>query len=240
MNIVDIHTHMLAFVDDGARNKEIMREMLERSFCQGVKKIIFTPHYNESNGMVKSAQYYTALGKETAKSISDELEVFEGNEIFYTSNSIKNLIDKKISTLAGSRYILVEFPYYIEHSELVNSVNELIISGYIPIIAHVERYRCLYEHPEDIKKMVHMGAYLQLNAGSIIAGNLQTKRFCKRLLRTNLISFIASDCHNLTDRAPNLEECIKVIKKKYGEAVAELLFWHNPNKVLQNEIIVVP
>lgn len=235
MAFFDIHTHIAPGIDDGSKDDEMTLEMLRKSYMSGVANIILTPHYNEPHRVTAeiSPDLLEHIRK-LAADISKDMRIFAGNEIFFTNNTKTLLLNRKAASLAGSNYVLLEFSYGVSCSELISAVNEVRMCGYWPILAHVERYDCIYEKgfPE---RLAAAGAYLQMNAGFIISANFRASRFISKLLKENLISFIGSDCHNLTSRSPNMGECIKLLNEKYGSEMTERLLMHNPEKIIKNE-----
>lgn len=234
MAYFDIHTHIAPQIDDGAKNDETALEMLKILYSSGVKHVILTPHYSERDGF--SGDVFSALEKvkSLAEKVSPDMKIYPGNEIFYSSNVINLLKQEKIATLAGSRYVLVEFSYRISAEAMYSAVNELRMSGFRPIIAHVERYNCLYEKGVA-EHLTDCGAYLQVNAQSIISAKLKTAHLIKMLLKNDLVSFIASDCHGNKERSPNMGKCISVINKKYGAETVNKIFFENPMRIVNDK-----
>lgn len=236
MTLFDIHTHIVPGIDDGARNEEIALKLLEISYKNGVRKIILTPHYNEEFEFTADIRDYIEKMQIYAEKIADDLYIYPGNEILYSSNTISLLQNHKISTLADSNYVLVEFPYTISKEDLFFATNELLLCGYWPIIAHVERYECFYDKGVA-EYLTNSGAYLQLNAQTVISSKHKELRFFKKLVKKNLLSFIGSDCHSVHRRPPNLESAAKIIEAKYGKNTVERIFVNNPNCILNNQRI---
>ncbi len=112
------------------------------------------------------------------------------------------------------------------------------MGGYIPILAHVERYREVCASLERIEELIGMGAYIQVNASSIMGKyGLSTRHFTRTLLKKKLVHFVATDAHNCESRAPELEKCATWIEKKYGQTYARQLLWDNASRVIEGEYI---
>lgn len=235
MDIIDIHCHITPGVDDGAKDRETSRSMLSLSKQQGVTDIILTPHYNERRGMITDPREGFTRAKEEAKTLG--IRLYTGNEIYYSRGAMEQLHAGALYTLAGTGYVLAEFSFTAEFEAIRRGLSELINAGFQPVVAHVERYSSVYQ--SDIYELLELGAYLQLNANSVMAGSFQVKRFCKRLLKENLVSFIASDCHNMAERKPNLGDCATYIEKKYGGDVCEKIFSRNPRLLIDGKDIIV-
>jgi protein-tyrosine phosphatase len=111
-------------------------------------------------------------------------------------------------------------------------------AGYIPIVAHVERYADIVEHPGRVSDLIEMGCYIQVNASSIMGKyGFGIAHFTKKLLKQQQVHFVASDAHDAAGRAPKLLECRKFVEKKFGEDYANHLFCINPANVIRNDQI---
>lgn len=235
MNYFDIHTHIAPGIDDGAKNDEITLKMLQISYDSGVRNIILTPHYDEPQKLTADVSGCIENMRKLAGKISPDLNIYPGNEVFFTNKTKSDLLEKKAATLADSKYVLLEFSYGISSKNLVSGINQILMCGYWPIIAHLERYQCMYEKGLA-KHLSDMGAYLQMNAGFIVSSSgFKTSRFISKLFKDNLISFIGSDCHNITSRPPNIGKCAEVLDKKFGSEVTERILMRNPEKIIKNE-----
>jgi protein-tyrosine phosphatase len=156
-----------------------------------------------------------------------------GTEYHVDTHIVEALDSGRCRTLAGSRYVLCEYSESSEYSDLSTMTQELILHGYVPIIAHVERYRCIVDDPEGAGRLREMGAWIQLNADAVLGmEGIATRRFCKKMLKAAYVDVIASDSHGVDKRACHLDKCYRALAKKYGEAYAERLFYQNPAKII--------
>lgn len=233
---VDIHSHILHAVDDGAANLAEARKMLELAYSEGIRIICTTPHFHpgshEGQRMLIEERL-TELRRLAADCVPG-LEIVPGNELHYGESAVAALNSGACRCLGSGRYVLVEFHPGREYTHLREGLNRLITSGYIPILAHVERYTCLKKQTSRVSELIQMGAYIQVNAKSVLSR--QTSRWVKGLLQDELVHFIATDSHNARDRAPQLKACGAYIAKKYGE-YARLLLRENPLRAIRGEYI---
>ena len=231
--MVDIHCHLLYGVDDGATSFKVSSIMLDEAAAQGITDIILTPHYRK--GMFPYNNENIANNYETIKKVADSngIKLYLGCEYHADSDMIQYLQAGRVRTLAGTDYVLVEYSHDSTYLQVRNSLEELISNGYIPVIAHAERYRIIQKDPGTAGQFREMGAKIQLNADSILGidGSLP-RRVCKRLLKNSLADIVASDSHGTLSRKCNISECRKYITKKYGEYYAEKLFVLNPGKII--------
>lgn len=234
--MIDIHTHLLFGVDDGPKELEESVQMLQDAANQGISAIVLTPHYR--HGMFpyhkeKIIKHYEAL-LPYAREIGIRIEL--GCEYHVNSQITEAFASGRVMTLAGSGYVLTEYEYETEYEYIERMTQQLISHGYIPVIAHVERYRCLIKNPELIDQLRHQGAWIQVNADAVLgleggAG----KRFCKKLLKNGWVNVIASDSHGIQRRVSHMEKCREYLLKKYDERYVEKLFCQNPGKILEAE-----
>lgn len=226
--MIDIHSHVLPFIDDGSNSIDESVNLLKNAKECGVTKIIATPHFkNNFKASIKEINdSYNAI-----KPFAEELGIglYLGQEIKHYSGDINNVIEKKHLTLNNTKAVLVEFDMVREED-----VSEVIYSyckkGFIPIVAHVERYPyCLdFSVIEDIK---NCGGMIQINASSVV-GKLggYIKKFVLKLIKFGLVDFVASDIHSF--RENDMLKAYNLIKKKFKEQVANNLFINHQQQIL--------
>lgn len=168
MNYTDIHSHILPGVDDGAENIQETSKMLRIAYDQGIRTVIATPHILPSNpyedGKLEQA---LASVRKAAAEISPDMKVYLGGEIYYWNGSLNALQEGVGRTLADSRYVLVEFYPLTGYEEMYQGMKEYIQSGYLPIIAHMERYECLWKKGRNLTELLDLGCYFQMNVSSL-------------------------------------------------------------------------
>ena len=235
--IFDIHCHILPGVDDGARNETSTDRMLRIAAAEGIDVIVVTPHfaYGREKEEVEEIKRKYAEVRTWWKKRGTEKEMYLGNELFYSEGIIEALQDGSALTMNGTRYVLVEFPIYAEFSYVQKAIQKLQYAGYIPIIAHVERYEYLRKKG-CIEELVSMGAYMQVNA-STIAGKhgVLAKYQVMKWIRRGLIQFVASDAHDSRERRPEINKCAVYLEKKLGVSKAHRLLRDNPLRMLKGE-----
>lgn len=238
--LIDIHSHILPGVDDGAEDSQVSIEMLQIAWKDGIRTIIFTPHYKPMRHNVSPATMKRMTEELFAKSKAQgmEFEFFMGNEIYYHNEIVNGLENGEICTLANSEYVLIEFNPMDEFDYIRNGIYQVMAGGYRPILAHAERYVCLLGKEERVEDLAQMGCYIQINTGSIMGNfGFTTKQFVKKLLKHRMVHFVATDAHDIVKRTPRLSDCAKYISKKYSEDYKKILFYENPLAVITNEYI---
>ena len=162
--MIDFHSHILPQIDDGSKSYNETIEMLEEAKNAGFEKIISTSHYIEKYYEINEEQRLQLL-----KNINfQDIKLYLGSEIYVTNEIVQLLKDKKASTINNSRYVLYELPMHSKNMNDKEIIYRIVENGYVPIIAHPERYSYVQESPEYVEELAEMGALFQSNYGSII------------------------------------------------------------------------
>ena len=226
--MIDIHSHILPFVDDGSGSVENSIAMLEDAISFGVTDMFLTPHYRSrcklsAEEIKVEFEKFLAVVKEKGLPINLHL----GQELFYTQELKAKLKDKTVATLANSKYILVEFSTETE-TDIPEAVYELSLLGFIPIVAHLERY--YYADDRTAFEIKQAGGLVQINAESALAkGRIYRK--VKKMFKYALVDFVASDMH--WGRKNRLADSLALVKKKFGEDAVKAVYYENAKKILK-------
>lgn len=235
--IIDIHSHILPGIDDGAKTIFDSLAIIQELASQGITDIIATPHYINESIFMSDSKKNKKLADELNKQLKNEnidVSVYLGNEI-YISNNIPELINNsKISTLAGGRYLLVELPLDEEFPNYEDYLLELMNQDYKVILAHPERYTLAQDDESMLDNLYEMGVLLQCNFGSINGKyGKDAQKLAKRLAKNHMIFAFGSDIHH-----PNKKDFINQARKKlskyYTAKELEELFVENPLKILSS------
>lgn len=223
---MDIHSHILPGLDDGAADIEESVAMLRTAWKEGITDIVATPHYRAGRPSASPEEIREGVRKLQARADEENIPVrlYPGNEILYFSELPDCLREEKVLTLNGSRSVLVEFLPDVQFRSLRNAAEDILTAGYRMILAHVERYRCLTQDPERPEYLLDIGVQFQINASSVTgqAGG-EVKRFVDRLLRAEQVDYIGTDAHSNRRRRPEIAKCGNLLRKKYGWIYAETL-----------------
>lgn len=228
--MIDIHCHILPGVDDGARTQEEAEKMLRMQKRMGVDRMILTPHYFPGMFTPSVSDIYRAYRRLEPAAEKLGIRLLLGREYHFSSDFDRELQCRQLPAMADTSYVLIEFSVRNSYYTVRETAERMLQQRYRPVIAHIERYPCLrkIEHVEELRRM---GVYFQLNAEPVIGRN----EYCWRLIRQNLIHFIASDSHRVNIRKPNLGKCYHLVRKKMGEACAERIFCTNPLMLIENK-----
>lgn len=238
--IIDIHNHILPGVDDGAKSRLEAAGMCVFAVEEGIRTIVATPHYHPGVQAAGNERRDVSL-----QALEDEIErrglrlqIYRGNEIYYSVQSVEDLLAGKARTMGSSQYVLLEFSPGADYSYIRQGLNHLIREGYRPILAHAERYREVVCEKSRIYELTEMGGYIQINASGVTGlSGRKVKAFCNEMLKEELVHFVATDAHDLKTRTPGIRKCADIIIKKYGAAYAKRLFIDNPQKMLWDEYL---
>ena len=239
--MIDIHTHILPGIDDGAQTLEEAVDMLKRSSDSGTDKLILTPHfYNPRIGYVDKNDVYdvfTSL-KEAASHIN--IELFLGSENFCSDLFLDEIDKKQFYTINDTEYLLIEFPFNGNMNDMYDAVDKIISCGYRPIIAHPERYPFFRHSEMGIDRLLNKGCLFQINKTSLL--NLHGRsagEFALWMLDNQLASFVATDTHDTVYRTSDLDETFMWLYRSFSKAYAEDLLFNNPERLLSGKDIFV-
>ena len=233
--LYDIHCHILPGVDDGSRNMEESLWMLNKEYNEGVRHVILTPHFRydmfEPHMNIVTRQFMQ-LRRAAMNIGEDGMRLYLGCELHSSMDMVECLKKGRRLTLAGSRFVLVEFSNGDEKSYIEERVRSLLMNGFIPVIAHVERYKATRNDIGFLRELKDMGAYIQVNADTISGlDGLGAKTFAKKVMKSGLLDFVGSDGHRQTERIPEIGKCVAKMEKTMGSEYVKKIFIRNPQKI---------
>ena len=233
--MIDIHSHIVFDVDDGAKSIEQSVELIKEAKEAGFEKIILTPHYIEN--------YYEVDKKEIEKRVSDikdklleincHIMLYIGNEIYITENIIELIKNQKASSINDKKYVLFELPLNSEVMNLNRVVYQILENGKIPILAHPERYPFVQKDVNTLIPLIQEGVLIQSNYGSIIGQyGKHAKKTIKKMLKHNMVHMLGSDAHRPETIYLEIDECLKKIRDIVGNTELENITNLNIQKVI--------
>lgn len=239
VQLIDIHTHILYGVDDGAQKLIDTIDLLEEAEKVGFTKIILTSHYMEGYFTVNSLKRQEVL-KEINHAKTVNIDLYLGNEIFLTNNIVTFLRGKQAVPLNNTRYVLFELPFNIKPIKWMDMIFQMQANHLVPILAHPERYSYFYKTPEVYEELVGKGVLLQLNFGSFGGQYGQRAKFmAEKLLKSNLAHFIATDVHKPGTVYPEIPNLVTYLNKLVGEEKVNQLTTINPELLLEDKKIEI-
>ena len=233
--MIDIHTHILPYCDDGAETMDDSLNELSEISNSGVTDVILTPHYIrnvfENSRNANSDTFRKLKQKLAEKDIN--VRIHQGTEI-YLDDNIWQDIEKYQLNLANSHYILVETGFSGFPPNLLEILYQLVKKGYKPILAHPERYGDIINNIDLAEDLIYRDIYLQMNAGSFLGyyGN-KVQRTAWKMLKRKLVHFLASDTHCNMDYY-FLKEALQTAAKHTDADFIDLITRKNPEKILKD------
>jgi len=235
--LIDFHSHILPGIDDGSKNADMSRKMLELEKKSGIGKIVLTPHFYLHEQSVEKFLEHRAGAIEKFAPIAEELdiEVKYGAEVLYT----KSLADADLTKLCigDTKYMLIELPYQRLNGGFINEFRSFagsIFPDILLILAHAERYLS-FTSAESIYEIMNADMLVQLNSGDFKPFSKSAK-FMYDLLYNDLAHLLGTDCHNTTSRPPDMDTARNAISKKVSPHCFSKLM-SNAEKVFNGEYI---
>lgn len=222
-SVVDFHSHILPGIDDGSKSLDETLSMLRMEAEQGIAHVVATPHfYAQHDSPERFLRRRREAELKLREALDEHLEfprVIMGAEVYYfrgigNSEAVLELTIEKNSS------ILIEMPQ-VEWTEHMYHDLELIQTrlGLTPIIAHIDRYVKPLQARKVLNRLAELPVLVQANAEFFL--NKATANMALRMLKKDQIHLLGSDCHNLTDRKPNLGDAVDLIQKRMGVEMIE-------------------
>lgn len=237
--MIDIHTHILPFLDDGAEDFDESLTMLEMAKQSGTTLVVATPHCNIpdffQNTTEEIKRTFLQL-KKKSEDMKTGVILAGGMEIFGTEDVAEKLCDGKLITLNNTKYPLVEFDFYEDADYIFFVLQKIIDKGYVPVVAHPERYACFAESPEKLFELYKMGAVIQINKGSILGAFGERAEYVADIILSHRLAAVAaSDAHSSLYRTTVMSDFAEYLDENYGDGCSPLLLKENPRRILQNK-----
>ena len=238
--LIDIHTHITPNVDDGSSSIEMSLEMLRSEAAQGGSKVFLTPHSFAFE--TKRPESVFAKMKKVQESAASEgipLQIYQGCEIYTYRDKmgriLQDLQNGRIPSMNGTRYVMAEFDVYeVDIDDARYCLNSYLEKGWIPIIAHAERYCWTFASVENIRILKDMGCLVQVNYYDLIEEPNHDIRTCaQELLKAELVDMMGSDAHRTNHRPPKLVRGARYIRQNCRAEYAEDVLWRNVEKYLK-------
>ncbi|MHC1714460.1 MAG: tyrosine-protein phosphatase [Acidaminococcaceae bacterium] len=239
--MIDIHTHIINGIDDGAQNMEDSLALLKMAAESGTTDIIATPHVIEGKN---HAEWQTILTKtedlnRNVQEAGIPIRVYAGAELEMNWDMLPLLkTGQSDYCLAGSRYVLVELPANTVPNYADEFLYEVQIKELIPIIAHPERHPYLAKHPRLLHQWLRNGALVQCNIGSFTCKfGVDVKNFANLLLANNMVHFLGTDAHSIEHRHTDTTAGLEVLASKVAPEVLNQIIITNPAAIIADKYI---
>jgi len=236
--MIDLHSHILPGIDDGARDLDASVEMARRFVDQGVECVACTPHilpgvFHNSGPQIRKA--VTALQQDLAER-DIALRLVTGADNHIVPDFARLCRSGHLLTLADTRYVLVEPPHHVPPARLEETFFSLLVEGFVPILTHPERLTWIEKRYSVFCTLAERGVWMQITSGSLRgAFGKRPKYWAERMLCEGLVHILASDAHDTGRRRPDLGEGWKAARNLIGDSEAERLVSSRPRAILDDK-----
>jgi protein-tyrosine phosphatase len=246
VGLIDLHCHIVPFVDDGAEDYEEAQELIRKEYSQGVRLLVMTVHLRLGmfdTSISKVEKHFENIKNWLSGTSMRDMDILLSRE-YYCDKRFELLLDgytneidevvfeekkyfpkEELKFFGKNKCILLEFSSNkIQNSEFEIFIRKASQAGFTPIIAHAERYPAVQDSPSIVYKMKEQGALVQVNCESLLskAGTIECLT-AQNLVKYKLADIVSSDCHNLRERQPEIRKCYFFLKRKYGISTADKL-----------------
>ncbi len=238
--LIDLHTHIVPGVDDGAQTLDESLAMARVARADGVAQLVATPHiplaglnFAECERRLDTLRQYLA-GHQA------DVEVHLGAEVSLEPEILRWLLEGLAWPIGGTRYILVELPFFVLPPYTEEVIFRLQVAGFKPILAHPERNASLAAAPDRLGHLVERGVLVQITTTSVLGGfGAQAKSAAMTFLQQGWVHVLASDAHSANHRPPSLTDAVRELEKVIG-LEAWSLVTTNPAAILDDRDEVAP
>lgn len=238
--MIDLHSHILPGIDDGAADLETSLEMARAAINDGIQIMACTPHitpgvYNNDADTIEAAVSDLRRALELRNL---RLELVVGADVHISPNMGEHLVSGEWPRLAGTQYFLFEPPHHVMPPHLHRIADSLMDDGLVPVLTHPERLSWIDTHYDMIGALRELGVLLQLTAGSLTGDFGSTAKYwADRMLADGFVDLLATDTHDPKRRPPVLSRAREYVAQRYGEAVANGLVHDNPRAILNGDCV---
>lgn len=235
--LIDLHSHILPGVDDGAPDLDLALRMARAYVADGVTVVACTPHilpglYHNSGPQIRQA-VATLQGALDRDMIPLQLTTGADNHI--APDFVTGLRTGHLLTLGDSRYVLVEPPHHVAPARLEELFFNILVAGFVPILTHPERLTWIKSQYELIQRLVQAGVWMQVTSGSLAgAFGREARYWGERLLDEGCVHLLATDAHDVSRRPPDLARGRDIVGQRLGDQDATDLVVTRPRGILDN------
>jgi protein-tyrosine phosphatase len=240
-SVIDIHSHILPELDDGARSLDEAVEMAGIAAEDGIEFMVATPHM--FNGLSPNPEPTEILDRVGTlnEAIKSGLKILPGNEVHVSHEIVEQARDNRVTKINQGNYMLVEFPQLTVPIGADELFYKLLLHGVRPILVHPERNAQIQASPGIVARFIERGVYIQVTAMSVTGEfGAAAKTTADALLQHNCVHFLATDTHRARRRQPILSRGRDAAAELIGPDRARELVLDNPRAVINGEALRVP
>lgn len=245
MSCVDLHVHLLPGVDDGPSTFDETVAMLRVAWASGTRTVVATPHLYQPRYAELSPARIREVFDETVERLREladreetaflaEMELHLGAEHHLGRRFLNDLTNGRMMPLGESRYLLVELPVHLPLPAMVSAATRILAAGYVPLLAHVERYETVRRDSPGLAELLDLGCVAQLNLAHR-SPSRREKKLRRTLLARGLVQVIASDAHDPETRPPRLGEAGALLEDGFSDDDLDAWTRGNPCDILDDK-----
>lgn len=235
--MIDLHTHLLPGIDDGSVSLAQSLQMAKIAVDDGITVMACTPHIYPGLYMNNAAGIRAECDKLQASldEAGINLRLVVGADAHLVPELLSGLQSGRVPTLHQSRYFLLEPSHHVMPPHFSDSVFQIVLAGYQPVITHPERLTWIEDNYSTFVDFAQRGVWLQVTAGAILGKfGTRAKYWSERLLSDGLVHILASDAHNTGRRSPQMAEALEQVTKRVGKSEAMRMVFDRPQAILDN------
>jgi protein-tyrosine phosphatase len=243
LDVIDIHSHIMPAIDDGARTIEEALEMARIAAADGIEYMVSTPHmFNGLSNNPAPAEVVERVAALNEAINNPAITILPGNEVHISHDLAQQVKQGRVTTINQQIYLLVEFPQFTVPVGAAELFHQMLLQGVHPILVHPERNGQIQAKPSLVAQFVERGVLVQLTAMSVTGEfGPAAKSTAELLLRQNCVHFLATDAHRATRRPPILSRGRDAAAAIIGEEAARRLVEDNPRAVIEGtQLDVIP
>lgn len=237
-----MHSHIIPGIDDGPRTIEDAIEIIREAQKVGFTEIVSTSHYFKGKFEVPENERIILIEnlKEQLKKENINVKIHLASEIFAMPDLLELIENKQASTIEDTKYILIELPRNTEALYFDEILFKVMAKGYIPIIAHPERYTYVQKDPNRLIEYIQRGILFQANYSSIIGYyGKQAQKTVIKLLKNNMIHFLGTDVHRQSTVLSDMNKIISKLTKILTQEKINELTYENAYGILNKKTIYI-
>lgn len=236
--MIDLHSHILPGIDDGAPDLDAALDMARAFAADGIEVLACTPHilpgvYPNTGSAIRAK--VAELQKEIDRA-GIALQLVTGADNHVVPDFVSGLRSGHLLSLADSRYVLVEPPHHVAPPRLDELFFSILAAGYVPVLTHPERLTWINSHYPLMVRLAQSGVWMQITAGSLTGIFGRNARYwAERMLDEGHVHILATDAHDTRRRPPNLREARDLAEARLGREEAENLVLVRPRGMVAND-----
>lgn len=240
--MIDLHCHILPQFDDGASTLEESLAMAQMAVVSGVRGICATPHFRgdeQSLELIELLKQRYRLLTDGLRQSGLPLQLYPGAEVLCLPQTVDMARRGQLPTLGNTGYLLTEFFFNESYKNMDEILTGISQAGYIPVVAHPERYEAIQRDPRRIVHWFRKGYVIQINKGSILGAlGQRAEQAADWILSSGLAHLVASDAHSTSHRTTDMSALRAHLMEEYRPDYVQILMEHNPARLIRGEEMV--